>query len=229
MSNRVFAIGDIHGHLKPLQAIIQKANLVAGDTLVFLGDYIDRGPSSKAVIEYLIELESQYETIFILGNHEEALLTSRTDSDYFEAWLGFGGDTTLRSYQLPIEQESLSKIPTRHWQFLDNCREYYETDTHLFTHATIDPDVNIKYQSEENLRWSKQFSTTPHTSGKVSVCGHVSQKNGQILNLGHSVCIDTYVYGGGWLTCLNLADNSYIQANEHGLCQTGVLAQELYD
>jgi len=228
MGHRVLAIGDIHGCLIPLQALVRRLALEPSDTIIFLGDYIDRGPNSKEVIDFLILLKSKFNVVSILGNHEEMMIASRDDQRYFDAWIKFGGKSTLESYNLPIEKKSLYSIPKPHWEFMLDCTEYYETNSHIFTHATIDADINIREQNAEELRWNKFLSPDPHVSDKVVVCGHMSQKTGKILSYGHSICIDTFAHGGGWLTCLNTNNNKYFQANNSGKFQQGILKRNYF-
>jgi serine/threonine protein phosphatase 1 len=94
----------------------------------------------------------------------------------------------------------------------------HETDTHIFVHANYYPDLPMADQPVGMLRWETLRDMTPgrHVSGKTAIVGHTSQKGGEILDLGHLICIDTYCYGGGWLTALDVNTEEVWQANQSG-------------
>jgi len=109
-------------------------------------------------------------------------------------------------------------IPERHWRFLERRRPFFETDTHLFVHANYLPGRPLKEQPGEVPRWRSldDFVPGPHVSGKAAVVGHTPQTSGEVLNLGHLLCIDTFVQGDGWLTALDVATGKVWQADERG-------------
>jgi serine/threonine protein phosphatase 1 len=109
-------------------------------------------------------------------------------------------------------------IPAAHFQFLEACQEFYEIETHIFIHANYFPEVSIDEQPVKMLRWESLRAMTPgpHESGKTVIGGHTSQKNGEILDLGHVKVIDTYCYGGGWLTALDIQTEEVWQADRKG-------------
>jgi serine/threonine protein phosphatase 1 len=124
---------------------------------------------------------------------------------------------TLASYSLSDDELNLADIPNTHWNFLENvCVNWYETDTHFFVHANADSALSLSQQSDDVLFWERFNNPAPHCSGKIMVCGHTSQKSGVPLNLGHAICIDTWVYGKGWLTCLDVISGRVWQANQAG-------------
>ena len=214
---RVLAIGDVHGCFQALTTLVEAAQIAPDDLIVMLGDYVDRGPNSRGVLDWLIERVEQGSAIALRGNHELMMLQARLDPLWRADWLAFGGDATLASYGSPEAPATLDDVPARHWKFLENgCRDYFETETHFFVHAGADPDLSMEEQPEYQLFWEKFHEPPPHRSGKVMVCGHTSQKSGRPLNLGHAICIDTRAFGGGWLTCLDVACGRYWQANEKG-------------
>jgi serine/threonine protein phosphatase 1 len=108
-------------------------------------------------------------------------------------------------------------VPDRHLDFLKQCRAYFETVGHIFVHAYYDPNLPLRQQNENGLRWAA-LPPNPecHYSGKVAVVGHRSQKSGEILDLGYMNCIDTYCHGGGWLTALEVQTGRVWQANVAG-------------
>lgn len=221
---RTFALGDIHGCYTALQGILRTAPLTSNDRLVALGDYIDRGPNSKAVLDWLIERKSQGNLVALRGNHEVMMLAAREGPQYFEDWTCTGGDTALASYGLPPEPDSLDRLPPAHWKFVEATLRGFQTPTHLFVHANAYADLELEDQPDYMLFWEKFHETPdPHMSGRTLVCGHTPQRDGRPLSVGHAICIDTWVYGEGWLTCLDVASGEYWQANERGETRSGWL------
>jgi serine/threonine protein phosphatase 1 len=209
---RTLAIGDIHGCFRSLRGVVEAAAVRDDDFLITLGDYIDRGPDAEHVIEWVMERARAGRLVPLKGNHELMILAARSDAGMLFDWLDWGGDATLRSYG-----HSLEDVPKAHWDFLEyDCRDYYETPTHFFVHATADPNLPLDRQSEMMLFWEKFRDPPPHQSGKIMICGHTAQSSGRPRDVGHAICIDTCAYGGGWLTCLDVDSRRYWQANEHG-------------
>jgi serine/threonine protein phosphatase 1 len=215
MPGRTIAVGDIHGCSKALDALIEVIRPRIGDTIVTLGDYIDRGPDSRGVIDRLIELGHRCHLVPLMGNHEEMLFEALEGSFPLEYFLGVGGDATLDSYG---PGRDLSLIPEDHIHFLKGCLDFHETDAHFFAHAGYDPDLPMAEQDGGMLRWNslRDMTPGPHESGKVVIVGHTSQEGGEILDLGHLICIDTFCHGGGWLTALDVGTGEVWQANQLG-------------
>src|SRR4051794_740525 len=211
---RTIAIGDVHGCSAALAVILAAIDPRPDDTVVTLGDYVNRGPDSRGVIETLLRLRSICRLVPLLGNHEEVLLEARRgiEPEYF---LAMGGIPTLASYGPGAH---VGDIPEDHIAFLESCPTYFETDIHIFTHANYDPVLPMAEQSRETLLWESLRHTIPgpHHSGKTVITGHTSQKDGAILDLGYLKCIDTYCYGGGWLTALDVSSGQIWQANRLG-------------
>lgn len=215
MSDRIIAIGDIHGHLAALRALLEAIAPQPGDTIVTLGDYVDRGPDSRGVIDELIALSARCRLVPLLGNHDEMLLDiCALKPDLMDDWLAFGGDATLASYggQLP------EGIPPAHLDFLRACVDYFETARHFFVHGNYWPHLPLASQPPTMLRWEslKTRLPGPHCSGKKAVIGHSAQRSGKIVDLGYLVCIDTCCYGGGWLTALEVETGRLWQADKEG-------------
>lgn len=213
MSRRVIAIGDIHGCAQALAAVVQAIAPAPEVTLVFLGDYIDRGPDSRGVLDQLLQLQTRCQLVPLLGNHELMLLDALENPRVLWPWLEFGGADTLASYGGQLEH-----IPLEHLDFLSRCRRYYETATHFFVHANYAPELPLDAQPDYLLFWEHLHgrSPGPHHNGKQAVVGHTSQKSGQVLDLGHLLCIDTYCYGGGWLTAWEVTSHRFWQADREG-------------
>src|SRR3954470_21124681 len=129
---RLFAVGDVHGCSTALRTLIEAINPQPEDTIVTLGDYIDWGPDSRGVIDLLIGLSGRCNLVPLLGNHEEMLLAALESGSELRYWLQFGGEETLNSYQYDGGRDM---IPERHVRFIRNCRDFYETPTHVFFHA----------------------------------------------------------------------------------------------
>jgi serine/threonine protein phosphatase 1 len=214
MNSRTIAIGDIHGCSAALNALIDATRPQPEDCIVTLGDYINRGPDSRGVIERLIELKDRCRLVPILGNHDQKLLEARSGL-HPTSWIGMGGIATLDSYG---PGRDIRLIPEAHFQFLEGCLDYFETETHIFVHANYFADIPMDEQHVVMLRWESLRGMTPgrHDSGKTVIAGHTSQKNGEILDLGHVKVIDTYCYGGGWLTALDLRTEEVWQADREG-------------
>jgi serine/threonine protein phosphatase 1 len=223
--SRTLAIGDVHGCSRALDALLGDVQAQADDVLVFLGDYVDRGPDSFGVIERVLHLAKTCKVIPLRGNHEVMMLESHCDDGRMKEWLMCGGRETLASYSHFDDGGTLADVPDHHWEFLEKtCLDWHETDTHLFVHANAYPDAALADQPSYMLYWEQILPTqTPHESGKVLICGHTSQKSGLPLNLGHAVCIDTWPHGKGWLTCLETRSGKLWQANQSGKIRSAFL------
>jgi serine/threonine protein phosphatase 1 len=221
MPGRTIAIGDVHGCRLALAALLDAIRPTPEDTLVTLGDYIDRGPDSRGVLDLLIGLEQRCRLVPLLGNHEEMLLLGQSNPDVLKGWLSCGGVEAVRSYGWVPNgpRRGLAEwIPRPHWEFLARCLAYHETETHFFVHAGYVPELPLPEQPAEALRWRVTDPRTarPHQSGKTAVVGHTPQRSGHILDLGFLVCIDTNCHRGGWLTALEVRTGQVWQASRDG-------------
>ncbi|HEY1597977.1 MAG TPA: metallophosphoesterase family protein [Pirellulales bacterium] len=216
LQNRLIAIGDVHGCVHALDALLEAIVPAPQDQLVFLGDLIDQGHDSCQVLDRLIALKQQCQVILIRGNHEEMLFASRDSEPALRYWENCGGVTTLNSYRFG---GGLDAIPARHWGFLEECRPYFETDEFIFTHAHYLPDLPMSAQPDHQLRWAlfDPAEMRPHYSGKPVIVGHTEQADCEINDLGFAVCIDTACWQHGWLTALELHTKQLWQASRWGL------------
>lgn len=214
MPDRVIAIGDIHGFWDALAALLEAIEPDPSDTIVTLGDYLDRGPQSPQVLEGLIALGERCRLVPILGNHDEMVRDLYHGCPGVEAWLSYGGRQTLAAYGC----RHPSELPEEHIDYLESCLPYYETDTHFFLHASYLADVPLPDQPTEVTRWQsiRYEQPGPHISGKIAVVGHTAQREGEILDLGHLLCIDTCCYCGKWLTALDVTTGQVWQASPDG-------------
>jgi serine/threonine protein phosphatase 1 len=215
MPPRTLAIGDIHGCLAALEAVLAAVRLRPDDTLVTLGDYVDRGPDSRGVIERLLAVRQECRLIPLLGNHDEMLLNVYDgDAELYVDWLLFGGNATLESYGT-VQTED---IPAAHIDFLRGCRLFYESQRHFYVHGNYLADQPLSDQPRDVLLWDslKKRRPGPHISGKTAIVGHASQPSGEIFDLGYVKCIDTRCYGDGWLTALEVETCRVWQADKTG-------------
>lgn len=219
---RYVAIGDIHGCLDPLERLVEKINPSPTDILVFLGDYVDRGPNSKGVIDYLIDLKMRRNAVFLLGNHEVLMLDFLAGLLSPSDWERNGGVATLESYS----ENGALDIPDSHIEFLQSCLPYYDSPDYFFVHGGLKPhrgiEENLRRMSTLELVWERSHLEEPHVSAedykweKTVVCGHTPLA--QPLVLDKLIAIDTgCVYSHesrlGRLTAISLPDRSIVQVD----------------
>ncbi|TWU41040.1 metallophosphoesterase family protein [Novipirellula artificiosorum] len=210
---RQYVIGDIHGCGKAIRSLIEAIEPCPDDELIFLGDYIDRGPDTKDVVEQIIELQQRCRVVALRGNHELMLMGVVSAGLDQSIWQQSGGQATIASYG-----GSLEKIPESHLRFFRSLRPHYETDQFIFVHANYVADCPMARQEDAARYWAHlDFPyPPPHQSGKRVFVGHTPQAGGEILDLGYLVCIDTYCFGGGYLTALQTDSSDMIQVDRHG-------------
>jgi serine/threonine protein phosphatase 1 len=216
MSQRVIAIGDIHGCAAALRTLVDVIRPTANDTLITLGDAIDRGPDSRGVIDHLLEIRDQCRLVPLLGNHEEMMLNYLDGRPQPDDWLAFGGAATVESYR-----DSVGKLhppPDQHIDFIRGWADCFQTDHHFYVHGGYEPERPLSEQHWPLMRWLslRDGILAPHISGKTAIVGHTSQKSGEILDVGHLLCIDTYCWGGGWLTAFEPETGCVWQADRRG-------------
>lgn len=213
---RLIAVGDVHGCVHAVDALMRAIRPTAADTLVFLGDLIDQGRESAEVLDYLLELQRRCQLVLITGNHEEMMFAARENKDALRYWEDCGGVYTLNSYRFGAD---LSAVPDRHWNLLNAAVPYYETDDFIFTHANYLPELAMSQQPPHQLRWAifEPEEMQPHQSGKTVVVGHTEQRNCEILDLGFAICIDTACWRHGWLTALDVGSRDFWQASRWGV------------
>jgi serine/threonine protein phosphatase 1 len=209
---RRYVIGDIHGCSKALRTLIEEISPGREDTLVFLGDFIDRGPDSRGVIDQLLELGQRSHVIGLRGNHELMLMGVLLGGLDQAWWCQSGGQSTVASYG-----GSLERMPAAHLDFFRSLRCHHETDREIFIHAGYDPTCAIEDTTDADRYWNhRTVWPAPHCSGKRVYLGHTPQPSGEVLNLGHVVCVDTYCFGGGWLTAMDIDTHEVLQASRQG-------------
>ncbi len=231
-NTRVYSIGDIHGRLdllRKMHEMIEEdaAGYEGSLILVYLGDYIDRGDESKQVIDTLIEsAPTGFDSVFLLGNHEQAMLDFLKHPHIAAPWLYFGGRQTLASYgiyvpaEVPVDEfEGLCNqfsdiLPDLHLTFLNGCRLYHIEGDYCFVHAGIRPGIPIKRQRKDDLLWIRgEFINSREMHSHVVVHGH--SINPKVEMHFNRIGIDTGAFNTGVLTCLVLEND------QHRLIQTG--------
>jgi serine/threonine protein phosphatase 1 len=209
---RLLAVGDIHGCLSAFDDLLDRVRPTPDDVVVALGDFVDRGPDTRGVLDRLIALRRTLNLVCLRGNHEQMMVEARRGGRSERTmWLGVGGRQALQSYGVTA---TLADVPAEHWDFLENALvDYHETDRFIFVHATVLCDCDMADQPDYALRWEFFPDAMRHCSGKTVVCGHTSQKTGVPKVIPGAVCIDTFAHGGGWLTCLDLHTGRYWQTD----------------
>jgi serine/threonine protein phosphatase 1 len=214
---RTLVIGDIHGCSTALRTVLAAVRPGREDVLVTLGDYVDRGIDSKGVLDILIGLEKTTQLKPLTGNHEILFLEAMAERIDPQGWLHVGGSETLISYSGSPTKLSFAAVIPEHVEFLsERCLRYYEDEKHLYVHANANSVYALRDQSDDWLFWTRFSDAFPHVSGKTMICGHTAQKSGLPQIKPFAVCIDTWVYGKGWLTCYEIETGLFYQANEAG-------------
>jgi serine/threonine protein phosphatase 1 len=212
-----FVVGDIHGCLTELRYLLEGLPLESGDRLVFLGDYVDRGPDSKGVVSCLIELQKNpsYDSIFLKGNHEDMFLSYLgLPGQHGDMFLINGGKVTLESYGLSTNtnpKELVSQIPPPHLDFYQDLRNYYVAEPFLCVHAGVHPMKSLEEQTESEMFWIRnQFIYRSHMLPYVVLFGHTPQSD-VFYDLPYKIGLDTGLVYGNKLTCFETEEKVLYQ------------------
>ena len=222
-NRRVYAIGDIHGRadlLDRLHAQIREDAAASPDrthVLIYLGDYVDRGPNSYDVVESLIKAPQEgFEIVHLKGNHEDFLLTFLEDPSVGGMWAMNGGNKTLRSYKVgvfdlllgsggreKVRRRFAKALPPSHLAFFEDLARYHVEGDYVFVHAGIRPGVALEDQEEKDLLWIREdFLFNESDPARVVVHGHTIHWTPDLRQ--HRIGIDTGAFHSGHLTCLVL-------------------------
>ena len=208
---RTYALSDIHGCLKKLAGLVARCRSNAKDdaaTFVFLGDYIDRGPDSRGVIEYLIDLQHRHpkQVICLCGNHEDLALSAIDDPSNIVHWVvGNGGDKMLRSYGVTAPSE----LPARHVDWMRGLATHHDDGRRFFVHAGVDPSRPLYRQDRHDMLWMREpFLSDPRDYGRFIVHGHTPLTGGRPDLRTNRVNIDTAAVMGGPLTAAIFDDGT---------------------
>lgn len=221
--SRVYAIGDVHGRLDLLEILLDRiaADIQTGAhqraTLVMVGDYIDRGPDSIAVLDRLIDFDVDgLALVTLAGNHEDSLLTFLDDISVGPGWLYYGGAETLASYGIKVSRhadspatlcgvqaELRTRLPLRQLDFLRNLKLSHVDGDYLFVHAGVRPGISLAAQRRSDMLWIRnEFLESSRDHGKVVVHGHTIAPLPELR--ANRIGIDTGAYASGVLTCVVL-------------------------
>ena len=241
----LYAIGDIHGRHDLLERLIdqikqKRQTLPEGTkcTIVFLGDYIDRGLQSRSVIDFLIsDRLDGFETVFLMGNHEEALLRFYHDASFGKQWVRYGGGETLYSYgfQPPNTRSSLTsheamqaakkawdqvwtgfrdRLPKEHLEFYASLKTHHIAGDYLFVHAGVRPDVPLDQQSDRDMLWIRdEFLDDAAEFEHVIVHGHTPADD--VFRDNRRIGLDTGAFISGRLSAARLfgTDVSFLETS----------------
>jgi len=209
--SKIYAIGDIHGEITKLNKLISIIPYKDGDTVVFLGDYIDRGENPYEVINSLIELKDNWNCVFLIGNHEQMFM------DYLrgykqDLYLYNGGVQTLKSYNVDSNEQLNFKLPEEHELFFKNLKLYHETKNYIFVHAGLwIVKQPLSLITDDILLWIRnEFINCDTDYGKKVIFGHTPLNEPLVMN--NKIGIDTGAFmNDGKLTCIVLPDETFIQ------------------
>lgn len=199
---RLIGISDIHGEYEKLCSVLDKITPQKNDTIIFMGDYIDRGSKSREVVDKIIDMQNICNCVYLIGSHEYALLHAQSDDYYHYLFWNYGGDATVASYG------SFDNIFKVHGDFFNNLMPYYLTDDYLFIHAGIRTDVLLENQDLVDMVYIRsEFYKKKHKLSQKIIFGHTEFDKPQIQD--DKICIDTGCgkYKDAPLTAILIEDN----------------------
>jgi serine/threonine protein phosphatase 1 len=213
MSRKIFAVGDIHGCYDKLVAMMKILpwNKDNGDLLLFIGDYVDRGPKSREVVEFLCQLRKQGgEFVFLKGNHEKMLLDYYIQQKDQMLYVANGGAETIASYVEGGIGRKAFVLPEDHLDFFLSLSLYYQTDDYIFVHAGLRDGVKLSEQSEEDLLWIREeFIYSAYDWNKRVIFGHTALETPFVTP--SKIGIDTGAVYGNKLTAVELPRMKFYQ------------------
>jgi serine/threonine protein phosphatase 1 len=212
---RTYVVGDIHGCLDELEYLLDGIAPGRDDTVCFLGDYVDRGPSPKGVIERLIRLDTEGpRCVFLKGNHEDMFLAYLGyPGHYGDAFLFNGGETTMASYGIPASRgrAAADRLPPSHLDFLLRLQTQVQLGDFLCVHAGVRPNRSLSEQSDEDLLWIREdFILNEHPFPVTVLFGHTPQRE-VLLHLPFKIGLDTGLVYWNKLSCLELSERELLQ------------------
>ncbi len=213
MSKRIIAIGDIHGCIKKLEVLLSRLAIQKDDTVVFLGDYIGRGPSSKDVIATLVELQKKNDNVIcLIGNHENLLLEYVKSPE--EILIPYLRQQSIEKFLESYGEKDLSRLddlsfmPDEHVEFLKNLKLFHEEDDYLFVHAGIMPGLPLeKHTAMEFCEVRDVFLEADINIGKTVVFGHTPFELPLVTK--NKIGIDTGAVYGNLLTAVVLPEKRF--------------------
>jgi serine/threonine protein phosphatase 1 len=210
--NKTYVIGDIHGCSQALADLLKIMEPIhQDDTIIFIGDYIDRGPDSKGVVDIILNLRKKHgKTITLMGNHEFMFVNALKDIGVTD-FLAMGGDATFNSYGIALDtlQDIHTKIPREHLIFFQKLLPYWEDQNNIYVHAGLQPGVHLTQQSMDWLLWAREdFINLTYNFGKKVIFGHTPFDKPKTDD--NKIGIDTGAVYGGHLTCLILPEMDFL-------------------
>lgn len=223
---RIYAVGDIHGRSDLLDTLLARIETdkalrpTVRPLYVFLGDYIDRGSSSRETIDRLISHGETHEAVFLKGNHELLAIKGLSDPNLFDQWMRLGGLETLKSYGAAAPETSANgkqiielqtafhdALPQAHFRFFRHLKNSFACGDFFFAHAGVKPKIDLSRQKERDLLWIRgEFLSSNDDFGKIVVHGHTPCSE---IEVGpNRINIDTGAFATGRLTCLVIEDAS---------------------
>ena len=202
---KIFAIGDIHGCISRLNTMMTMLDINAEkDTLVFIGDYIDRGPDAKGVVDAILDIRRNFNNVVcLLGNHEQMLLNYYLENRDEELFMHNGGMSTIISYGFTPGERKLLHMPDTHMEFFTTLQPYFVKDQYIFVHAGLRAGIPMNEQNIEDLLWIRyEFINSHYDFGKVVIFGHTPLSFTAPLINENKIGLDTGAVYGGKLTCI---------------------------
>ena len=222
---RLYAVGDLHGRLDLLDAMLDlidadlASHRACRSRLIFLGDYVDRGPGTAQVIHRLIEVAGGYDATFLKGNHEQIMIAFMREAATLDRWRGIGGLTTLQSYGIAaslrpssdeagiIQKHLLAVMPPSHIDFFDQLKVAHVSGDYVFVHAGLRPGQSVEQQDEQDVLWIRdKFTRSKLKHEKFVIHGHTPVRLPDVQV--NRINIDTGAYARGRLTCIILQDKT---------------------
>lgn len=212
---RIIAIGDIHGCNNAFQKMLfEELQVTKEDAVYLVGDYIDRGPDSKGVIDTILSLqEKDFQIHCLRGNHEEMMMESLIDEDLYYRWLESGGEETLESFHIA----SFSEMPEKYVRFFDNTKYYFDTGDYIFVHAGLNFNLENILEDREAMLWNRNYNPVqPALGNKLLIHGHTPKpleyiltQKGNCINI-DAGCVYTDEEGYGNLVAIILPQKEFV-------------------
>ena len=212
---RIFAIGDIHGCKKTFQQLLDEMQIKKSDTIYCIGDYIDRGPDSKGVIDLILDLRKKgYQIRTLRGNHEQMMLESSQDRKAHMDWYINGGDAALKSFGVSAYKD----FKPEYKSFFSRTRLYFQADPFIFVHAGLNFEPEDIFEDKHAMLWIRDFQDDKEKLGdRIIIHGHtpkpleeiVNPEKENVFNL-DAGCVYKDRPGHGYLVALNLSDKEWL-------------------
>jgi serine/threonine protein phosphatase 1 len=219
MKRQIYAIGDVHGCAAELEILLERLTIDENTLVIFLGDYVDRGPDSRRVIDLIIELKKSCEVVALMGNHEAMFLDflERPESLGSGLFIMNGGGATLANYGGP---DGSWEVPKAHVEFLKDLKFFYETESHFYVHAGVPLKKSLREldpaADRETFLWTRgPFLNSDHNWGKIVVHGHTPNMKPE--RKPNRINIDTACVFGGQLTAYDVSNDKFISVERTSL------------